>query len=91
MEARQGRNPVGGSMRYAHDSAPGHIAGAGDAMKHGWQSGAMPIKDHRTTRYAIKGDAKSDMPSVGSRSSPRGTPPPGIGITFVLSSDEHAL
>ena len=27
MEARQRRNAVGGSMRYAHDSATGHLPG----------------------------------------------------------------
>ncbi|AUT98893.1 hypothetical protein CQA25_04240 [Morganella morganii] len=27
MEARQGRNPEGGLMRYAHDSATGHLPG----------------------------------------------------------------
>ena len=27
MEARQGRDAAGGSMRYAHDSATGHLPG----------------------------------------------------------------
>ena len=32
MEARQGRDAGGGSMRNAHDSATGHLLGAGDAQ-----------------------------------------------------------
>ena len=32
MEARQGRDAAGGSMRNAHDSATGHLPGAGDAQ-----------------------------------------------------------
>ncbi len=31
MEARQGRDAAGGSMRYAHDSATGYLPMAGDA------------------------------------------------------------
>ena len=33
MEARQGRDAAGGSMRYAHDSATGHVPLAGDAQE----------------------------------------------------------
>ena len=29
MEARQGRDAAGGSMRYAHDSATGHVSWPG--------------------------------------------------------------
>lgn len=32
MEARMGRDAAGGSMRYAHDSATGHVCLAGDAL-----------------------------------------------------------
>ena len=32
MEARQGRDAAGGSMRNAHDSATGHVFLAGDAL-----------------------------------------------------------
>lgn len=55
MEARQGRDAAGGSMRHAHDSATGHLPGAGDAQ---WQLMGLASTDMAAERANVESSTR---------------------------------